>query len=218
MLLKRNFLPFFLAFGFTLVAFAGFGQVEKSAKDLEADGKKRYGIESGRVKYEYSEKGSGTEMVHFDRWGWLEVRDVDMENSLLGNSFAQKRKVWLDGTQQVTHTTGSNYASASMERHLSTALQKASPAIPVLFGEEVIKAKNAKRKGRDEILGKSCSVWEIPNESVKVWVWKGIVLKHERKLLDKKIVMEATMIDEEWKPEKKVFELPEGLMGLPGSE
>lgn len=214
--MKRFSISLLLVLGLSLTWTSAFAQMQKSAKDLDAEGKKRYGIESGRIKYEFSNEASGTEMVHFDRWGWLEMRDVSMENSLLGKAVAQRQQVLLDGTQQITHTKGSSYASASMERHLSTALQKASPAVEVLFGEAVIEAKNAKRAGRDEVMGKSCAVYEIPNESVKVWVWKGIVLKHEKRLFDKRVTMTATMLDEEWKPEKKVFEMPEGLTGMPG--
>lgn len=212
---NRISLVFLLAAFLCLPALQLSAQLTQSAEELVADGKKRYGIESARIKYEYSDRGSGIEMVYFDQWGWHEMRQVDMQNALLGNPTAIQQEVLLDGTQQIMHIKSGNYASVSTERHLSTALQKASPAVSVLFGEEALKLKGAKKTGRDDVLGYSCAVYEIPNEALKVWVWKGIVLKQEKKVLDKRIVMEAVMVDEEWQPEASAFALPEGLVGMP---
>jgi len=197
-----------------LAAFAPlltFGQVQQTPDDLIAEGKQRYGIEKGQVKYEFRGQASGSELVQFDRFGWLESRVTEKETRTFGMTSNQKYHSILKGNRQAYHVTGSQYVNVSNERFLTSALSESSPSMQVLFGEEVIKRKNAKQVGSEEILGRRCKVYDVKYENTKVWVWEGIILKSVQTIHTDKITMEAIQIDEDWEAGPSTFQLPENL-------
>ena len=205
---KLRIFSFLLLF---LAPFALSAQVHETPESLIHAGKHRYGIESGSVKYEFRGKASGFELIRFDNYGWQEVRRTEKVTSTFGMTNSQKVLSILRGNRQAFHNLGSQYASVSNERFLTGALSESSPAMEVLFGEEVIKRKKAKMVGTEVILGQRCKVYEVAYENSKVWVWEGIVLKSVQKILDEEVVMEATQLDLDWEPTPAAFALPEGL-------
>ena len=196
----------------TLLPSFGFSQMKKSPEDLLAEGKKRYGIEKAAIKYEFSGKSSGSELVYFTDYGWLEAVKTDKSSKAFNFESTTKVTTIQKGNRRAWNNEGSNFASIVNDRFMSPALQEVVPAPDLWYGEEVIKRKNARKVGTERVLGRECTVYEVEYEASKLWVWNGIILKSEKKLMgaDKEI-LEATQIDEDWKVESSVFELPAGV-------
>lgn len=196
----------------TLLPAFGFAQLKQSPADLLAAGKMRYGVEKAAIKYEFSGKSSGTEMVYFTDYGWLETIKTDKTSKAFNFESTTRVTTIQKGNRRAWNNEGSDFASVVNDRFMSPALEEVVPTPDLYYGEEVIKRKNARKVGTDRILGRECTIYEVEYEASKLWVWKGIVLKSEKKLMGSdKEVLEAIQIDEEWKVEPSVFELPTGV-------
>lgn len=186
---------------------------------LAGEEHKRYGVESAKVHYQCSGNSKGTEILVFDHWGWRECRKVDKATTTWGNTAKINSTLLQDGNYSISHMTGSTRARAYQDRQLQESITKGSKAVEILHALEVIKAKGAKKVDTDKILGRKCDVYEIANLSQKIWVWEGLILRTEQKVMDEKIVMVAVKIETDEEFGEQSFALPEGveIAGLPAS-
>ena len=194
-------------------------QLYKPHWQLAGEEQKRYGIEKGKITYIFTGNARGTEIVVFDHWGWREKRETDKSTTTWGNTAEQKSTSLQDGNYVITHPHGSQIARAGQDWEINRSLEKASKAVEVYHAEEVLKHKGAVKIRTEYMLGRDCDVYENKNFSMKIWVWKGIIIKSEQVALDNKIVMECTKVDPEVDFTDQNFALPEGveITGLPNA-
>lgn len=194
-------------------------QIFKPHWQIAGEDQKRYGLESGRIEYQFSGDSKGTEVVIFDHWGWREKRTVDKSTTTWGNTAEIKSTQLQDGNYSVSHMTGSSRARAYQDRLLQNSLQNSSKAVEVIHGLEIVKARGGKKVDSEKILGRKCDVYEIKNLSQKLWVWEGIVLRSEQKVLENKIVMVAVNLEPVEEFSEQNFALPEDVKieGMPTS-
>ena len=82
------------------------------------------------------------------------------------------------------------------------------------LSEDDIKKYNIKEVGKDEYLGKECTVYTMENEAqgmkaaIKVWAYKGLGLKQETEVSGMKIVAKALEFDEGAMVLPQVFDIP----------
>ncbi len=194
-------------------------QVYKPYWQLAGEGQKRYGVESAKIHYQYSGRSSGTEVLTFDNWGWRASRLVDKSTTMWGNTTKIRSTELQDGNYSISHMTGSSRARAFQDSQIQKSLIGSSMAVEVLHGLEVVKAKGAKKIGTDDVLGRKCDVYEIKNFSQKLWVWEGIVLRTEQKVLEDEIILSAVKIEADVEFGEQNFALPDGveISGMPTS-
>ena len=75
----------------------------------------------------------------------------------------------------------------------------------------MLEEMGGKKIGEEEVLGKTCEVWEIKNMGTKIWIWKGITLKTETDMMGMKINQTATKNRNHIKMAEEYFEVPEGV-------
>ncbi len=143
---------------------------------------KRYGIESGSVRYAISGGGAlmglktvvkGNRQVAFREWGNVEVSEGYEENSV---SSAEK---------QIRHThsklEGSTLYSVDFDEKVILADDMARHPYAqgwidnTPWGREMMEKNGGKLVGYENVLGYPCEVWEFMGS--RIWGHKGVVLK-----------------------------------------
>lgn len=182
-------------------------QVRDSEELLKA-GYKRYGIESGMIEYTMSGTQTGTETIYFDRWGLREAKYTQSDKNMMGMNEKTETLIFFDGAWMYTidliRKTGTK-----MENPLLNDLSDESPNKDLAkLGEEMLSGMGGIQVGSENILGKTCEVWEAEEISFKSWVWKGIALKTQVNMMGMGSNVIATRIEEGVKIPEEKFTIP----------
>lgn len=184
------------------------GQIHHDTKSLLDADLHRYGVEEGRIKYEYSGSKTGTEILMFKDWGWREKSYESTRLKALGMNNQTTLEVFRDGNMVYSRNKAGLMGSKASDRHLDNVIAGNPGSEGPVLGLLAIEDKEVRKTGKDTHLGKPCDVYEIKSESRKIWVWEGIVLRSEQKWLDDRILMEATFIELDYKVDDEDVTLP----------
>jgi hypothetical protein len=69
--------------------------------------------------------------------------------------------------------------------------------------QKLLEAGNFKKSGKEMIAGLMCDKYQ--GDFGKLWIWKGIVLKSQIKVMNKNIIMTAVRVDTLTPVDKKKF-------------
>ncbi len=169
----------------------------ETTTDLPSSGdvKKRYGIESGIVEYEYSGSQTGKETLYFEEWGWKEVKYTDTEMKIMG--MTQKNStIAMINNDRIYNYDVINKKGTKMKNPLLDALTEEQLKDLAQVGMAMMKQMGAVKTGNENVAGKDCEVWEIKSLGGKVWIWNYIVLKMSTKMAGIEINMLATKVQE----------------------
>lgn len=75
------------------------------------------------------------------------------------------------------------------------------------FGKAMLENMGYEKTENEEVLGKNCEVWEGMG---KLWIWKGLTVKSEVKMMGVKVNMTATKIETDIAIPADKFKVPEG--------
>jgi hypothetical protein len=208
---------YFILFLFAISAACGSNEENKSAPETTQTPEsnspkfKRYNIEKGIVEYELSGSRTGKEILYFDNWGMREATFTNAEISISGFSIKENKITILDGEWtyniDLDKKTGSKIKTPLLEELIKAAGDKDLGE----FGEEMLKKMGGKKIGKDEVLGKTCDIWEIQNLNTRSWVWNWITLKTEAKLMGVSVIITATKISPNVSVPEEKFKIPAGI-------
>lgn len=163
---------------------------------------KRYGFKSAIVKYTTDVMGQGIESTtYIDEFGAKECQKVKV--SVPGMGEMETAVITKDGKSWAV-----NYAMKTVQENPVN-----QPNFSDL-SEDDIKKYNIKEVGKEEYLGKECTVYTMENEAqgmkatIKVWAYKGLGLKQETEVSGMKIVAKALEFDEDAMVLPQVFDIP----------
>ena len=156
---------------------------------------RRYAIKSGVIEYKVSGIQTGTETIYFDDWGMKEAKYSKTELKMAGISQKVDQITYIDGewnyTYDVAQNTGTKLKNPLFDMLAKNMDEKDMKAL----GEKMMKGMGGEKIGQEEVLGKTCDVWEIKQFKSKTWVWKNIPLKTESKMMQI-LTIEATNFEE----------------------
>ena len=163
---------------------------------------KRYGFKSAIVKYTTEVMGQGIESTtYIDEFGAKECQKVKV--SVPGMGEMETAVITKEGKSWAV-----NYAMKTVQEN-----PVSQPNFSEL-SEDDIKKYNIKEVGKDEYLGKECTVYTMENEAqgmkaaIKVWAYKGLGLKQETEVSGMKIVAKALEFDEGAMVRPQLFDIP----------
>jgi len=184
---------------------------------------KRYMTSSGIVKYttKISGKmmgstisGSGTEELYFKDWGNVELKKTDSKKVTKMNIFGQKK---TDVVEEHTINKLDNGKSYSVDNKRKLIYLRRDAAMEMMKtfndgdvvnpGEKMLESIGGKKIGKDNILGYSCDLWEIPGG--KQWIYKGLPLKLQMTVMGITTTNVATSAKFDINVPDKYFELPD---------
>ena len=175
--------------------------------EAAAEGLRRYQIESAVVTYELTGTPRGTEVLSFDRYGAREVSVNEHVMETGGQSIEMNSSVITEGPW-ITNVDRKEKRALRFKNPLyDDLLAAAAGKDPAEVGESLMQAMGGQQVGDEEILGRPCVVWELPQVG-KAWIWKGLVLKAEPKSGMVDSVKVAVSIEEGAEISDALFEVP----------
>ena len=181
--------------------------IESQAQTAPASNIKRYQINSAVVEFALAGAQNGTETLYFTDYGVREAKYTTSEIKLAG--ITQK-------TNKVTILEREMIYSIDLDKRTGTKMknpmyEKFVGKDATEVGEKMMKSMGAQKTGTEVILDKTCDVWEVKNLGSKTWIWNGIPLKTETKMMGMQMAITATQIEAEANIPKEKFEIPAGV-------
>ncbi len=183
---------------------------------------KRYDVKSAIIQYNTTTsgktfgstiKGSGTESLYFKDWGAVELIEEQSTQTTVTKIFGRGKT-----TTTNTHTVkkldnGENYLAnfdkktTYLTRDLGMDMMKQSNTDAGEAGKSMLESMGGKKIGNEDFMGYNCEVWSVPGG--KQWMYKGVVLKLQMKMLGITTVKEATSVKINVSVPDSNFKLPD---------
>ncbi|MDM5272505.1 hypothetical protein PGH07_09970 [Sulfurovum sp. zt1-1] len=189
---------------------------------------KRYEIKSGVIEYTITHSGNvmgmningkGIAKTVFKEWGNIELHSEEVESNTMG---MKKRE------QQLTKVDNGKFFVVDFEERViyeytPETLKNSEYQNFAKTGNEMLESMNGKKIGEENFMGYPCEVWQMMQ--VKLWLYKGIMLKSEADMMGIKHTTTATKINLDVSISKDDLKLPNfpiksasGLMMYNGDE
>ena len=149
--------------------------------NVDAQSEHHYLIKSAQVNYIYSGDFSGNESLVFDDYGSAEL--------LI-------KKLHASNDRKTTETKTIRLHNTLVEINMHTLTKQIIPLqhnINTNKTVDMLKAGNFKKTGTESIAGFTCQKYS--GEMGMMCIWKGIVLKSEINITDKKMIKTAALVD-----------------------
>jgi hypothetical protein len=161
---------------------------------------KRYSIEAGTIEYELTGDWQGTQTIHFDDWGTLQADYIEATIEILGTQeIINEKHILKDGMVY----------NLNLNDNTGIKIQGSGEASEIM-SEKLIEDFGGTKVGTEEIAGKTCDIWEIPNIYTTTCLWKSISLRTTAEVAGVSMEAKAISVDEN-PPSADEFEIPENI-------
>jgi hypothetical protein len=178
---------------------------------LHADAK-RYEIQSGIIEYTTNGGGNmmgiktqidGKSKTLFKEWGKVELHDETSKSLIMGReeSTHQTTKIDHDKVYIV------DYAQKSIAQYDHTMLMQSQYKDLAKNPKEMMLSMGGAKTGEESLLGYDCEIWET--QQIKLWLYKGIILKSVTNMMGLTHTTEATNIQMDVSVSDEELQLPD---------
>jgi hypothetical protein len=183
---------------------------------------KRYNVKSGIVKYTTTISGkmmgstitgSGTESLFFKDYGAVELKESESTKTTTMKFFGRKK---VETAKEHTINKLDNGKNYLVDFKTKTITENRDPAMDLMkqtntdageAGKSMLESMGGKKVGNETYKDHNCEVWEFPGG--KQWIYKGVMLKLDMKVLGIRNVTEATSIKFNASVPSSNFKLPD---------
>ncbi|PID94422.1 MAG: hypothetical protein CSA95_03110 [Bacteroidetes bacterium] len=176
----------------------------------------QYAIKSGHVKYKLTGNTEGTKEIWFDNYGDTQIEE---ENSVTTvkifgmkdvkekhtRSIMQGPRITMIDFKEKKVTKSINPLYEEINQQVNSMTEKEQEA----YAKEILESLGGEIIGEETILNKRCEITSLLGS--KVWVYKGVSLKIESKILGIKNFQEATLFKEKVTIPSSLFDTPKGF-------
>ena len=164
-----------------------------------------YPFKSGKIEYEISGNVKAKETIYFDHYG---LRELTITETDYGDGKKDKQMVLVDN--RYIYIIDLNVKIGTIA--ISNLVKNVGENVDY---NDVLKYRlrqlNPVQLGMGYVLGKNCKIWVSKNKKIKIWTWKGLILK---KVIYKSnypsIVYEAKELKINIDIPNEQFRIPEG--------
>lgn len=171
---------------------------------------KRYGIESGRIEYRIEGMQADTETIQWDQWGNREVGTTKAKITA-GPMTIDSDQMTITKPDFITTVDLAKRTASRTANPIQEMMAKTNSETAEELGLQMVKQMGGTKTGSQEVLGRTCDVWEIADLGTKVCVWKGLTLKLEATLMGMTMTKVATKFEEGVPANDALFTVPEGI-------
>lgn len=137
---------------------------------------KRYKYKSGYIEYKFTGEQTGSETLYFDNYGMTLARHTNAYlKSEDGNKSFQKLDL-IKGGHQYLIDLKTNSGTRTPDPTIQ-GLEEGEVHDLTNLSEENFLKLGAEKIGMDKVAEKNCTVWELSNLHLKVWIWEGFILR-----------------------------------------
>ena len=168
---------------------------------------KRYQIKSAYIRFESEENGVKKEQrLYFDQWGRREAKYTTIYDK---NGVENSQSLVISLPDYVYNVNEERKVALRSKNILSKFLYRRSSEQLQNLTEILLRENGGKKIGEEMIALKNCEIWDIEERNAKIWIWKGITLKTENVFSNKKQIMTAVSVDEDYVMSDEYFMIPE---------
>ena len=171
---------------------------------------KLYKAKSGIIEYKLTGNTEGSETLFFDDHGKKEATYRDAKTKIMGMT-----------TEESTISIRVDSVHHNIDMIEKTGVRTVIPFDPSELTGEQIKEMEAmgesmmdemgfKKAGKENILGRSCDVWENETLQTKIWIWENLTMRTEVNMMGQ-FITEAVNIDVNARIPTGKFEVPSGI-------
>lgn len=159
-----------------------------------------YPIKTGSIAYTMSMMGTDNLMtMYFSDNGNVQCTETQMEMfgmKIHNRSIVKDKKTFTLDMTQKTYTE-TDLSAEDFEK------------MNFFSSDDALAKEGATKVGEEEILGRNCQIYKLTKDGadMKMWIWKGMMLKMETVAQGMTINMVATAITES-APDASIFEVP----------
>jgi hypothetical protein len=180
-----------------LFAFASFAQQGNYNK---------YPFKTAIVEYKISGNTNGTKTTYIDQHGLKEASYTQSKTKMMGMETIENTASILIADKVYSIDFEKNTATTLKNPYLEMFANADGDYIKL--GEQALTSLGYRKTGQGTVLGKSCDIWEGMN---KAWVWKGLMLKVETKLMGMAFTEEATSVKIDVSVPASKFDIPDNI-------
>jgi hypothetical protein len=161
----------------------------------------KYPVSSGSVTYTMSMMGTeSTVLSYFKSSGNVQCTDIEME--MFGTKI-HNRTIMKDGKSYTLDMNQKTYTEIALSE------EDMKKNAMFLNEENAAGMEGVTKVGEEVLLGKPCQIYNVSKDGVdlKLWTWKGLMLKMETSSQGMTVSMVATAISES-SPDQSLFEIP----------
>ncbi len=172
---------------------------------------KRYEIKSGIIEYTITlsgdmmgmkMKGKGTATTLFKEWGNVELHSEESKTTTMGMT---------EHNREITKIDNGKVYSVDFDQKViyelsADALDNSEHKDLMQTGKEILISMGGKKIAEEKFMGYNCEVWEMMN--VKLWIYKGIMIKSEANIMGIKNMTVANKIELDVSIPDERFNLP----------
>lgn len=167
---------------------------------------RKYPYKSGKVEYLLSGNTTGKQITYWDQYGYNEVTIEETTTKMFGQTIVENSTTLILGNDQYEWNNTDDRVFKMSNPIAETWEENGYDDDDVQeFSIETMKALGYEKVGTETIQGKKCDLYTGMG---KIWVWEGLPLKTEIKLLGTVSIIEAKDIDTNCKVPSSVFDLP----------
>ncbi len=155
-------------------------------------------VESGMIEYNIDGDFKGHEVFYFDKFGNFESHQKQLIIKLGQKTINTKTTI----TPEEKIVTDMNEGTVISYDHFENSNKGSGTAFQT---KVMLDAGHFIKTGLEKVSGKTCEKYQ--GDFGKLWIWKGIVLKSEITIMNKKIVTTAVVVDTLSPIKKEIFKI-----------
>lgn len=173
---------------------------------------KRYEIQSAIIEYVTGSSGNmmgiqtkteGTSKVVFKGWGDVELREERTRSVIMGKEADTHQTTKIDhGNVYIV-----DYEQKIIHQYDPTTLARSQYKDIAKNAKEMLRSMGGAKTGNESLLGYDCEIWET--QQIKLWLYKGIVLKSVTTIMGLTHTTEATNIQMDVSVSDAALKLPD---------
>ncbi len=205
----RNSLFVHIALAALFLSACGSGDNGESLKDTPPS-VKVYALKNVKIDYEYSGAATGTKTHVIANYGMYQRMDDDLTYEMGGEKrHVQVIDIIADTVQYHIDKSKNTGTRRTFEvSRLEKLVEKYTEKELEDFQQSYLVKSGGKVIGKETILGKECTVYDLAMSGVIVSMWKSITMRTKLKMGDSEIVMTAVDIDDDYSPSASMFAPP----------
>lgn len=159
------------------------------------------------IEYVYEGSTTGTESLYMDNYGLMQCKVTATKTKVFGQT-SEESKIEVSKNFFIYSWDPKTKKGGKIKNTLAEDLMNDPNFDPEEFGKRTMESLGFEKIGTETISGKSCDVWKGLGGTSKIWVWRGLSMKTETKMMGTKTICTASVIKvDEGVPSGK-FDIP----------
>ncbi len=172
----------------------------------------RYEIQSAIIEYTTGSSGNmmgiqtqteGTNKVVFKAWGDVELREERTRSVIMGKEAHTHQTTKIDHDKVYIV----DYEQKIIHQYDPTTLTRSQYKDIAKNAQEMLRSMGGVKTGKERLLGYDCEIWET--QQIKLWLYKGIILKSVTTMMGLTHTTEATNIQIDVSVSDAALKLPD---------